>query len=479
LRSVHPSYKKTILLGNKEGISGSVVGGYNVGINSYISDSKKVLSIKALKFMTSREMQKKLMIETKTLSAIDDLYDDTEVCSVVDCNLIKNIQFFFHNHNEYYDNKFLDYINEFMYGDKTAVEVLEQISNINKFYYISINPKISMPGFVVFIIIIVLSLLMLFSLGFLFIDKFKQYFKFLSIDLWIINFFGNIFNMFSLFTMYGFPNNIKCHVQFVLVSLCTTLYLTPILFKLIAIYPRKNTLFSYIKDHKYLFILIFILFDIMMSIFYFITPYTIVEVIVPKEKNYKFCRMNEKEGFLPILFLLFEKCFVVLLIELLLFMEWNIKKTTNDIKAINSAITIDTLYVLLLMIICILNIKNFVVEFILYSILSISVSLTNFILVYASKILWVTKEMNEKQMFFEKAMKEIHSSNSMDDGPYERRGSVISNNRRASVYSTRRASVISKIITCHYCPDSEFDIDKDIHRAHNPDNTGSGSKIET
>ncbi|OUM62603.1 hypothetical protein PIROE2DRAFT_11088, partial [Piromyces sp. E2] len=338
--NVHSSYQRILLLGGKEGVSGSAIGGFNVAINHYISDSRKILSIKALKFMTSMEIQKKLLIETNTLSAIDSLYEDREVCSAVNCSLVKNIQSFYHNYDEYYDNKFKKYIQEFIYGNKTANETLEQIRNINKIYYISISPNISMLGFVVFMTIVVLSLLMLFSLSFLFIEKFKLYFEFLK------------------------------------------------------------------------------------------------------------------------------KCFGILLIELLLFMEWNIKKTMNDVKSINSAVTVDIIFVVLLIIISSLDIKNVDAEFILNSILSISVSLTNFIFIYASKILWINNELSEKQKFFNKAMKEMQSSNSFEDGCNgKRRPSTASSNRRASVFSNRRESIISKIITCHYYPDSEFDIDKEVNRS--------------
>lgn len=49
----------------------------------------------------------------------------------------------------------------------------------------------------------------------------------------------------------------------------------------------------------------------------------------------------------------------------------------SDVKAINSAVTVNTLSVILLIIITVLDMKIIVAEFILNSILSISISLTN------------------------------------------------------------------------------------------------------
>ncbi|OUM57627.1 hypothetical protein PIROE2DRAFT_17322, partial [Piromyces sp. E2] len=112
-------YTITPLPGGKDGISGSCIGGYNIGINSYITDEKKEASIKVLEYINSKEIQKKVIKEYHLYSAIPSLYDDEDVCATVNCTFIKNMQFTLRpkekNYN-YYSKQFRTYIYEFLYG---------------------------------------------------------------------------------------------------------------------------------------------------------------------------------------------------------------------------------------------------------------------------------------------------------------------------------------------------------------------------
>eukprot|EP00833_Pecoramyces_ruminatium_P007420 jgi/Orpsp1_1/1181452/evm.model.c7180000077258.1 len=144
----NPTYKKILLLGNKEGISSAGVGGLNVGINNQISDEKIKAAVKAVEFFTSKEIQKKKILEYKALSAIQSLYTDEDVCKVIDCEVMKNLQPIARpgnitNNYDEYSFQFRNYINEFLYENKTAEETLNNIINILKIYNISINPSLS------------------------------------------------------------------------------------------------------------------------------------------------------------------------------------------------------------------------------------------------------------------------------------------------------------------------------------------------
>ncbi len=68
--------------------------GQYLGIPKHISEEKANAALTLLKFLTSREFQKKVVLEYDHIyySAVPSLYDDEEICSVVDCNLMKNLQ---------------------------------------------------------------------------------------------------------------------------------------------------------------------------------------------------------------------------------------------------------------------------------------------------------------------------------------------------------------------------------------------------
>lgn len=92
IQNVNPAYKVSPLPGNTKGISASCIGGLNIGINKFISDERKKQAAEAIKFMTSFETQKYFAIEHGLTSGIEGIYDDKDVCKVLDCEVLKNMQ---------------------------------------------------------------------------------------------------------------------------------------------------------------------------------------------------------------------------------------------------------------------------------------------------------------------------------------------------------------------------------------------------
>jgi len=186
-----------MLPGLHEGISGSIIGGYNLGICQYSNGEKKKAAIEAFKYITSREVQKKYVIENDIFSGIIDLYDDVEVCEIADCKFRKRVQSLGRPSSNLYDydtysKKFRNYIYEFLYGNKTAMEVLKRVEDITKVYYISLDTKNTSFGVISFGISLFMTILMILSLFFLFKNKFQPYFNFLSNDFWIVILLGLI-----------------------------------------------------------------------------------------------------------------------------------------------------------------------------------------------------------------------------------------------------------------------------------------------
>ncbi|OUM58457.1 hypothetical protein PIROE2DRAFT_16246, partial [Piromyces sp. E2] len=137
-------YAHTVMPGRKEGLSGSTVGGHNFGINKYSNITKRNEVITAFKYLTSKDIQKKYIAMDNYYTPILSLYDDEEVCSVVDCNYYKRIQLTTRPttaSNDYlnYSEIYMKYVYEFLYGNKTAIEVLKKIENLTKIYNYSIK----------------------------------------------------------------------------------------------------------------------------------------------------------------------------------------------------------------------------------------------------------------------------------------------------------------------------------------------------
>ncbi|OUM60150.1 hypothetical protein PIROE2DRAFT_14141 [Piromyces sp. E2] len=139
------SYNITKLPGGNKGITGSIIGGYNIGLGKNIDNNKKSAALKVLSFIASKEMQKKIIMNNHSYSSIPSLYEDTEVCSKIDCEFFKSIQLVPRPKEKYYDDyseKFRNYIYEYIFNDKSLSEKIQNIININKFYWVTIDTNI-------------------------------------------------------------------------------------------------------------------------------------------------------------------------------------------------------------------------------------------------------------------------------------------------------------------------------------------------
>jgi len=67
--------------GIKEGISGTILVGYNMGIVGNIDEDKIEPAMKAIRYMSSKEMQKDLALKEFIISGMSSLYEDEDICS--------------------------------------------------------------------------------------------------------------------------------------------------------------------------------------------------------------------------------------------------------------------------------------------------------------------------------------------------------------------------------------------------------------
>ncbi|KAL6604387.1 hypothetical protein LY90DRAFT_498917 [Neocallimastix californiae] len=130
---LNETFHYDILPGNKSELYGVIPTNFNIAICKYISKERKENAIKVLKILTSKEMQKHIMLSydkyesydlIKVISGISSLYDDNDVCEKVDCNFIKRLRFTtmpvfkedkYYLWSKYFRNK----IYEFLYGNGT------------------------------------------------------------------------------------------------------------------------------------------------------------------------------------------------------------------------------------------------------------------------------------------------------------------------------------------------------------------------
>ncbi|ORX75704.1 periplasmic binding protein-like II [Anaeromyces robustus] len=400
---IDPSYKIALLPGWKEGISGSVIGGDNIGISKYISEKKKDAALIALKYITSKDLQKKNVLERRVLTSIKDLYDDEDVCKTINCSLLKNVQPIVRPTNitddyDEYSLKYRNIIYKYLYTNEITIsEALDQINDLTRIFYFTITTEDSILGLILFVLSLIIIAIMILSISFLFIKRFNSCFIFLPLDFWLLIVLGSIILMLRALTEFGKVSLTLCHTKPLFLSIGTTFSLIPILYKLIISFPEKNKFSNWISIHRWIFISIFIIYDIIFNGITFIKPYTVDKQMDNEKRNYQICIFTNK--FIQIIFstMTVFKYMIIIIIIFLIYLEWNIKEIYHDLRFIISGISINILCIIILGLIDKIKIYNYVNYFATYTFIFIIYAVSNYFFFYLLKFAHIlTRKINKE-----------------------------------------------------------------------------------
>jgi len=145
-------YTLSIMPGMYEGVSGTLLAAFNIGIPKGIDQSKVNYAKEVVRYMTSLDVQKELVLENIIISGISSIYDDDEICSSIRfCEVYKNSQYIVKPVNKLksyseFAERFTGYFYKFLYGDEKVENVLKLMDDITRIYYVSLNSKESSVG---------------------------------------------------------------------------------------------------------------------------------------------------------------------------------------------------------------------------------------------------------------------------------------------------------------------------------------------
>ncbi|ORX41837.1 periplasmic binding protein-like II [Piromyces finnis] len=396
VNGAYPLYKPSTLPGYKKGISGSIIGGSNVGISMYSPEEKRIASVELVKYITSKEVQKRNLIEKNLYTIVDGIFDDPEVCEQVDCEFFKSHQLVGRpvyetmNYDRYSENV-RKYFLPFLFNNNiTAEDTLKNIDNLTKTFWVSVDSPDSYVGKITMILISVLVIVMLGSLVFNFIDKYGQFLEFLSFDSWLISMIGIVMVMLTTLTEYGEITVTKCRFRLIILSFGVTLSISPILHRLVINFPEENKISKWANKHRYPFMLILFGIELFVNIFTVIYPYSVVNEIDFNHKNFSVCSSVTPLSQIMIIINLSYKFISLLMICILIFIEWNIKETFYDVRFLSVSVYSEILLLIIYTIINKTNINKSVdcsLYFILHSSIYIFVSLINYICFYGFRII--------------------------------------------------------------------------------------------
>ena len=396
-------YYTSILPGLKNGISGSMTTGVNIGIRKNIPKENLDGALEILRYVVSKDTQRKTFANGSSLTAISEFLEDEELCKKSPCHLIKEIQCtgepkYITDGPENYSKKFKTYIYEFLYENKTIEQTIKHIEDVTKIYYVSLSTENTSIGLVTFIIFSVFSVLMLLSLIIIYNKILNKFYTFLPNAYWIITILGSILILWVPVTSFGPVEKVKCHLKVLLLSIGYSLSICPTFSRLIGQFPEDNRISTWVANNKYLFIAINILVDILLNGLSLINPYTSKLILIEEGESFEICQFN---GLYIIILLLVFKLLKVLLMTLLLFIEWNNSDTVYDMKFIMCAIYINILSAVLFIILYLTNIKKYILYFLAEVLATFLISISNYIFLYSSRLILkfiITNEPSENDL---------------------------------------------------------------------------------
>ncbi|ORX58372.1 hypothetical protein BCR36DRAFT_111115 [Piromyces finnis] len=409
-------YEMTSLPGINEGVSSTILTGYNIGIANSLDEEKLESALKVVKYLTSREVQKKFVLQNMTISAMTSLYDDEEVCAnIKNCKMFRDAQPIAKpvdktkDFNEY-AARFSEYFYSFLYNNEDASTILRKIDDLARVYYIQINSKETSIGLIIFTLLIITIPLILLSLIFIHINKFSDHFSFLSKPSWYLIIIGIVVSLSSGFTKFGMISDIKCHLNDILFYTGYSIIYIPMLWKLIILLKLENKYSKWITKNRCKFISIFGLINLILNGLTLIDSYDIEDIIVNEGQNFQICAKNRIFTKLMYLLIIGYNIIIMTTLLLLIFIEWGLRKMYYDIRFILTSLYLNIITFIIFSVFNFLKIHNYILYFILHMSSLFIISIINYLTLYGIRLFipQSKKSSGNESIIYDKT--EVHES---------------------------------------------------------------------
>ncbi|ORX81644.1 periplasmic binding protein-like II, partial [Anaeromyces robustus] len=381
-------YVLSFLPGKKKGISGSCIGGYNIGMNKYISEDIKEKAATVIEYITSIEFQEDIVMNYGYQSASKDILDNESVCqNFKQCQNFKNSQLIMRPIDateDYlqYSQKYRINLFNYLFENEDLKQCLQNIEYLTRIFY---EERTSMSNKILTLIIGVTDLFMITTYCLSFTKRQRHKFRLLNGYYWFLYMFGLMLIMSFGFTGMGQLNNFKCRIRPFTLSVGYTLSNTLLLIRLIINFPQSGRSFvRFCEKHFLLSLVLSILIDITLNLLLFIDPYK-VTVETDGVMLYNSCTLSSGMGHILLGFIFLYKILIGLAMIILVFVEWNIKEFKHDIRYITSTIFISVIAYILYAATNFIEIKGYKAQFIVPALVSYLYAISNYMLYFVAR----------------------------------------------------------------------------------------------
>jgi len=342
------------------------------------------------------------------------------------------------------------------------------MDDLNRIYNISIDSEETSFGKLFFILILVVSVIELVTFPLIKLEKFKKYFGFQSTLNWFLFTIGVLMFSALTFAKFGEITSFKCHLQIILLSLGLSFIYIPILTQLIIYFPDKNKYSEWVNKNKYLIFSLFTLVELFLNGLTFIVPIKVKDIYIDNGSNFQKCQFNVFTIATASLILIY-KAIITLSLLLLIFIEWNDKTITYDIKFILCSIYINLITCIIYIVVNVINIKNYLSYYQLHLGLILIMTFSNYIVLFAIRLIMpFVKLKNEDLLLISKNK----MSNSNNNGSRSITKTSVMSDSKLDENANNATSIYEKILEYHYRGTSEMSCSSSHTEKSNKGSTG-------
>jgi len=391
-----PNFQYTMsnLPGMKEGISGSILTGYNLGILNNLSKDKVKSALEVIKHMTTRETQKKFVLQRLATSPITSIYYEEDVCSSINnCEIYRDPQPILKpvtatdDFNQF-SSRFTSYFYDFLYGDTDVYTALKSMTDLTKIYNVGASTKETSVGLVMIILFCVTAILMALSLVCLKSEKYSKVFTLIPKSSWCLIVFGAICILCAGFAKLGEVTSFKCQMNNILFFVGYSLIYSPLMCRLLMDFPEENKISRWVYNNQNMFVALLIGVNVLLNGLTLIGDYGIEDIIVNEGENFQKCKINTAYTLAMFIIIAAYNIFMLLTLFLVMFAEWNMKELAKEIRLVTSSIYMNVITFIVLSISSYLNIRNYKLYFILYVGLVYIIGMVNYLVLYGIRIIF-------------------------------------------------------------------------------------------
>ncbi|KAG4105582.1 periplasmic binding protein-like II [Neocallimastix lanati (nom. inval.)] len=361
------NFTLTNLPGKVEGLSGSILGGYHLGVNKYITEEKKKKIAAVIEHIVEEESQKKISMQFGYQSALKDIYEDLFICGEYEqCQNFKTIQSILRpinvveNYKDYF-KKYRNFLLKYLYEDSNLSECLSGIKYLTKVYVVN-SELVNIPYMT---IIGVTDLVMIFCYCFAFTKKHRFKFNILSPFYWFLYLLGMIIIMSYGFTGIGKLTEFKCRIRPIVFSLGFTMSNTVLLIRMLTNFPETEIIFSrFCRNHFGKAFLISIGFDIFLNSLALIEPAR-VETVSDNDKLYYQCKVESTLNLVAVILIFVYKFAILLGMAVAIFTEWNIEELKYDVHYAIATLFLSFIACIIYLMVSSLNTIQFSLQFVI------------------------------------------------------------------------------------------------------------------